>query len=67
MAKKKGAPKPDTERIELQVPVGFTAALDRVAASVGLSRSAYIRQACLERMAQDRKRLGLDEEKGGAR
>jgi hypothetical protein len=67
MAKKKGAPKQDAERIELQVPAGFTAEVDRVAEACGLSRSAYIRQACLERMAQDRKRLGLDEERGGAR
>jgi len=67
MAKKKGATKQDPERIELQVNEGFTAELDRVAAAVGLSRSAYIRQACLERMVQDRRRMGLDEEKGGGK
>jgi hypothetical protein len=67
MAKKRTAPKPDAERIELQVSAGFTAEVDRVAAAVGLSRSAYIRQACLERMVQDRRRLGLDEDRGGER
>jgi hypothetical protein len=57
MAKKKKpepAKGPEFERIEIQVPKGFTAQVDAAAARVGLSRSAYIRQATLLKIRQDK-------------
>ena len=44
-------------RIELQASPEWIEQLDAAADAVGLSRSAYIRQACIERMARDRKTL----------
>jgi hypothetical protein len=62
MAKKRGRPRKQTpgfDRIELQAPIGWAEQVDAIAAMVGLSRSAYIRQATMERMIADRVRLGL--------
>lgn len=53
-------PHPAFGRIELQAPPEWIEELDRVAAAMGISRSAYIRQACNLKMAQDRRALGLD-------
>jgi hypothetical protein len=50
---------PGFDRIEIQVPLGWAEQLDAVASLVGLSRSAYIRQAVMERLIADRARLGL--------
>jgi hypothetical protein len=62
--RRRGRPPKDDgfERIELQVPEGWTDAIDRVARALGLSRSSYIRQAVSERLLADRKRLGFTEE-----
>jgi hypothetical protein len=63
MARKKpkpAAPSPEEAgfgRIELQAPPEWIAELDAVAKSMGLSRSAYIRQACNRQMAADRRQL----------
>lgn len=48
-------PSPSFERIEFQAPVGFTASLDRARRERGLSRAAYIRQAVLLLMQQDKR------------
>jgi hypothetical protein len=58
MAKKKKqepepVKEPGFERIEIQVPLGFTARLDAARQRRGLSRSAYIRQAVLLAVEQD--------------
>jgi Ribbon-helix-helix protein, copG family len=54
-----GQPQPSSEprfeRIEFQVPIGFTARLDKVRRRRGLSRSAYVRQAILFLMEEDAK------------
>jgi hypothetical protein len=70
MAKKRGRPTkqepaPGNDRIELAAPAGWAAQVDAIAALVGLSRSAYIRQAVMERMITDRVRLGLKPPSGG--
>ncbi len=55
----KPRPKPDQEpeppigRIELQADPKWIAKLDKAAAALGLSRSAYIRLACNRLMASD--------------
>jgi hypothetical protein len=62
MAKKKAAPRPpdEVERIEFVAPAGFTAQVDAEAAALGLTRSAYIRQAVSRAMQADRRqREGL--------
>lgn len=56
--KDKAADEPAFDRIELQAPFDWVAELDRVAKMMGLSRSAYIRQACNLKMAQDKKAMG---------
>src|SRR4051812_5966295 len=54
----KPSPDPNFGRIELQAPPEWIDELDRAAAAVGLSRSAYIRLACNERMADDKRKRG---------
>ena len=49
---------PPFGRIELQAPADWIEELDRAAAAVGLSRSAYIRLACNRLMAEDRRSRG---------
>jgi hypothetical protein len=44
----------DFERIEFQVPLGWTDRIDADAKAVGLSRSAYIRQAILLKRKKDK-------------
>lgn len=46
---------PQPERVEMQVPFGWIAAVDAAARAVGLSRSAYIRLAVARLMQSDRK------------
>jgi hypothetical protein len=41
---------PDFERIEIQVPRGWTARIDRAARPEGMSRSGYIRSAILDKL-----------------
>jgi metal-responsive CopG/Arc/MetJ family transcriptional regulator len=59
MAKKKGKPadtpqEPAFERIEIHVPIGFTAKIDAYADRKGkMSRSAYIRNALLRQFKED--------------
>lgn len=48
-------PVPPFGRIELQAPPEWIEELDRVADAVGMSRSAYIRNACNRQMAADRR------------
>jgi hypothetical protein len=45
-------------RIELQAPPEWIDFLDAVAKAMGMSRSAYIRQACNLRLSDDCKTLG---------
>jgi hypothetical protein len=47
------------DRVELAAPQSWTAQVDEVAALIGLTRSAYIRMAVMERLIVDRARLGL--------
>lgn len=56
---------PAFERVELQVPIGWTATVDEAAAAMGLSRAAYIRQAVARQMARDRKELEGNDKKEG--
>jgi uncharacterized protein (DUF1778 family) len=53
MARKK--PSATNERFEMQVPPGWTDAVDKAAAAVGLSRSAYVRLAVARLMQQDKR------------
>jgi hypothetical protein len=59
MAKKRTARsrEPDTkagfERIEFQSPIGLTAMIDAAAKALGLTRSAYIRQAVILQIRRD--------------
>lgn len=46
------------DRFEMQVPPGWLQRVDRVAKSLGLSRSAYIRQATNLKLATDEAALG---------
>lgn len=48
-------PTPAFGRIELQASPSWIDELDRVSSAMGISRSAYIRQACNRQMAEDRK------------
>lgn len=59
VGKKKTEPIPPSGRIELQAPPSWVEELDRIAEAVGLSRSAYIRQACNIKMAEDRRIHGI--------
>lgn len=64
MAKKKPPPVKSTPgqdplatgRIELQALLSWIARLDAAADAIGVSRSAYIRMACNERMKADAQR-----------
>jgi hypothetical protein len=47
------AVEPDFIRVMFQAPPEMVERLDRIARSLGLSRSAYIRLACHERMLTD--------------
>jgi hypothetical protein len=50
------------DRIELQAPPDWVKRLDRAAAALGMSRSAYIRMACNRQMSADaRADAGRDE------
>lgn len=49
---------PPFDRIELQAPLGWAEEVDKAAAALGLSRSAYIRLAVNERMTADRRARG---------
>lgn len=46
---------PAFERVEFQAPLNWLPLLDAAAASLGLSRSAYIRMACNRQMEADKK------------
>lgn len=59
--KKRPADQPEQGRIEIAAPPDWIVELDRVAAAMGMSRSAYIRVACNMKMIEDRKTLGLSE------
>jgi hypothetical protein len=49
--KKKPADQPDNLRIEIQASPSWLATVDKYAATMDLSRSAFIRLACNEYMA----------------
>lgn len=55
-------PEGDSERIEFQAPPGFTAKVDAAARKASMSRSAYIRNACLKQIKRDRSELGEEDE-----
>lgn len=48
-------PNPPVERVEFQVPPGWTADVDAAANALGMSRSAYIRMAVARQMDRDRR------------
>jgi hypothetical protein len=48
------APESGIERIEFQAPIGWTKKIDAAAKAVGLSRSAYIRQAVALQIRRDK-------------
>jgi len=62
MARKKPDEQPSTEppfeRVEFQAPPDWVKQLDAAAKAMGMSRSAYIRAACIRQMQADQKARG---------